>query len=107
MTQFDDDDLDYTPDVTLPEGWTLVKTCSACPEQYELFDEDRTIVGYFRLRHGGFRVDAPDCGGETVYSAFGYDELEDSDGIFTSERVRVKQMQRGVNAVIDHYKRSW
>lgn len=46
----------------------LVQTCFACPEQYDAFDGD-TQVGYLRLRHGKFRVDAPDCGGETIYQA--------------------------------------
>lgn len=46
----------------------LVKTCSACPEQYDAFLGD-VRVGYLRLRHGAFRVDYPDCGGETIYEA--------------------------------------
>ena len=29
----------------------LVKTCSACPEQYDAFYEDHQ-VGYLRVRHG-------------------------------------------------------
>ena len=47
---------------------TLVQTCGACPEQYNAFIGDEQ-VGYLRLRHGYFRVDYPDCGGETIYSA--------------------------------------
>jgi hypothetical protein len=56
----------------------LEMTCGACPEQYDAFLEDRQ-VGYLRLRHGRFRVECPDCGGETVY------ETEDvfGDGVFT------------------------
>lgn len=46
----------------------LVMTCCACPEQYDVFLGD-TQVGYLRLRHGEFRADYPDCGGETVYRA--------------------------------------
>lgn len=44
---------------------TLQKTCEACPEQYDAFLDGRQ-VGYLRLRHGTFRVDCPDSGGETV-----------------------------------------
>ena len=55
----------------------LVKTCDACPEQYDAFDENGKQVGYLRLRHGYFRVDCPDVGGETVYSA-----EPEGDGIF-------------------------
>lgn len=43
-------------------------TCGACPEQYEAFIGD-VQVGYLRLRHGSFRVDYPECGGETIYEA--------------------------------------
>ncbi len=46
----------------------LVLTCVACPEQYDAFDGDRH-VGYLRLRHGHFRGEAPDCGGDLVYEA--------------------------------------
>jgi hypothetical protein len=46
----------------------LVQTCGACPEQYDAFIGDRQ-VGYLRLRWGEFRVDYPDCGGETIYQA--------------------------------------
>lgn len=47
----------------------LVLTCSACPEQYDAFDSDGRKAGYLRLRHGGFTVEYPDCGGETIYQA--------------------------------------
>jgi hypothetical protein len=47
----------------------LVQTSPACPEQYEAFDEEGNQVGYFRLRHGWFRVDFPQHDGETIYEA--------------------------------------
>lgn len=50
-------------------GFELHLTCSACPEQYDVFRNNRR-VGYLRLRHGVFRADVPDCGGETVYEAY-------------------------------------
>jgi len=34
----------------------LVKTCSACPEQYDVFQGKR-LIGYLRLRHSHFSVD--------------------------------------------------
>jgi hypothetical protein len=55
----------------------LQRTCEACPEQYDAFLEGRQ-VGYLRLRHGVFRVDCPDHGGECVYLT-----LTDGDGQFT------------------------
>lgn len=50
-------------------GWTLVQTSFACPEQYNVYDSEENSVGYLRLRHGYFRADYPECGGETVYEA--------------------------------------
>lgn len=57
----------------------LVRTCIACPEQYDAFIGDER-VGYLRLRHGYFSVDYPSCGGETIYEAY-----PNGDGIFESE----------------------
>ena len=50
------------------KGITLVQTCGACPEQYDAI-RDGVTVGYFRLRHGYFRVDAYLPETETVYDA--------------------------------------
>lgn len=60
-------------------GYDLVLTCGACPEQYDVF-KDGEQVGYLRLRHGYFRADYPDCGGETVYTA-----TPEGDGIFEED----------------------
>lgn len=49
-----------------PHEPRLVMTCFACPEQYEVFLGD-TQIGYLRLRHGEFRAEYPDCGGDTVF----------------------------------------
>lgn len=57
-------------------GYDLVETCGACPEQYDVF-KGGSQVGYLRLRHGYFRAETPDCGGVTVYSA-----NPEGDGIF-------------------------
>jgi hypothetical protein len=60
-------------------GIVLVKTCSACPEQYDAMMGDRQ-VGYLRLRGGQFRVDFPECGGETIFRA-----SPKGDGIFEDD----------------------
>jgi len=57
----------------------LVKTCSACPEQYDAFSGDEQ-VGYLRLRHGGFSVSYPECGGDVIYEA-----SPQGDGCFEDE----------------------
>jgi hypothetical protein len=60
----------------------LVKTCGACPEQYDAYIDDEQ-VGYLRLRHGYFYVAYPDVDGEVIFEAepkgdglFEYDERE-------------------------------
>lgn len=67
-------------DEIIIDGLRLELTCGACPEQYDVFDGTGKQVGYLRLRHGYFRVDVPDCGGETVYEA-----LPKGDGIFDDD----------------------
>lgn len=75
------------------DGLKLVCTSMACPEQYEVFDKSGRQVGYFRLRHGRFRADFPDCGGETVYVS-----NTKGDGIF-SEDERDGELKRAVEAI--------
>jgi hypothetical protein len=60
----------------LKNGLELKMTCGACPEQYEVF-KDGKQVAYYRLRHGEFMVDYPECGDETIYEA-----EPSGDGIF-------------------------
>ncbi len=71
-------------------GLRLELTCSACPEQYDVFLK----VGYLRLRHGKFSVDYPDCGGETIYEA-----EPNGDGIFNKDE-RVKYMEEAMKAIL-------
>lgn len=60
-------------------GLEICMTAPACPEQYEIYrGEDR--VGYYRLRHGEFTVEYPDCGGELLYEA-----TPNGDGIFDED----------------------
>jgi hypothetical protein len=76
------------------DGIKLVLTCGACPEQYDAFDvETGQQVGYLRLRHGGFRVDVPDCGGRTVYAA-----EPKGDGIFDDDE-REHYLREAVAAI--------
>ena len=65
-----------------PDRYTVVCTCYACPEQYDVFKNDDmdNIVGYLRLRHGTFRVAYPNVGDGLIYE--GYPQ---GDGIFTKE----------------------
>ena len=45
----------------------LERTCFACPEQYDAFDEKGNQVGYLRLRYGYFTVTYPDVNGKLIY----------------------------------------
>lgn len=74
-------------------GIELVCTCGACPEQYDAFI-DGEMVGYFRLRHGRFRVEYPDSGGDTLIF-----ESTIGDGIF-DESERMDCLTRGCVAIL-------
>lgn len=72
----------------------LKQTCMACPEQYDAFDEYEHQVGYLRLRHGYFRVDFSDCGGETIYDA-----NTKGDGCFYDEEERKFHLEMAKKAI--------
>jgi len=55
----------------------LMKTCDACPEQYDAYLGDR-YVGYLRLRHGVFTV-------ENEVGSIIYHARPRGDGIFESD----------------------
>lgn len=78
-------------------GIKLVLTCGACPEQYDAFLDNRQ-VGYLRLRHGYFRVDFPDCGGETIFEA-----MPEGDGAFGIEE-REGYLRKAVDAICEKVK---
>lgn len=74
------------------DGFKLVCTSIACPEQYDVFDGD-TQVGYLRLRHGFFRADYPDHGGVTVYES-----STRGDGLFEDDE-RETELRNAVAAL--------
>ncbi len=74
-------------------GLELKMTCGACPEQYDVF-KDGKQVAYYRLRHGEFRVDYPECGGETIYEA-----EPSGDGIF-DDNERLVYLSRAMRQVL-------
>ena len=76
-------------------GYTLVMTCGACPEQYDVFEGEK-YVGYLRLRHGVFRADAPQIG-NTVYIAY-----PSGDGIFDPAE-REFYLSEAVTAIQRYY----
>ena len=81
----------------LIHGYHLQQTCGACPEQYDVFDNNDKQVAYLRLRHGHFRADVADVTGETVYSA-----SPKGDGCFLEDE-RVKYLTEAILAVQAYY----
>lgn len=85
-----DDPPDYERD-----GIALKCGCGACPEQYEAFTAYGRLVGYLRLRHGEYRVECPDVGGERVLEG-----RPEGDGQFTTEERR-EWLDRSVDAILE------
>lgn len=77
----------------LIHGYRLELTCTACPEQYDVYGPADVLVAYFRLRHGRFTVSVPDYGGKVVYSA-----SPKGDGIFEDSE-RLGYLTKGIEAV--------
>jgi hypothetical protein len=69
---------EYMEDMVL-NGYTFVRTCYACPEQYDVYLGEEQVA-YVRLRHGRLYACSPDVGGKTIYQAY-----PEGDGIFASE----------------------
>jgi hypothetical protein len=91
---------DWPADMEL-NGYKLVCTCPACPEQYDVHSAATGVkVGYLRLRHGWFRADAPACGGETVYES-----RPKGRGIF-DDGERVPEITKALEAITAYWART-
>ena len=77
----------------------VVRTCVAMPEQYDV-TIDGEPAGYLRLRHGEFRADFPQCGGEMVY----HSEDMSGDGLFDANE-RGRFMAEAISALINAWTR--
>ena len=84
------DTFDFSTKLEL-EGLIFEQTCSACPEQYDVFDGENQI-GYVRLRWGHLSASYPDVGGSYVYSAM----IGDGGwtGMFTSVSERKEHLTK-------------
>ena len=83
---------DYSAlDTLYINNFEFKRTCVACPEQYDVFDEYGVQVAYIRLRHGCLRVDAPDCGGDTIYTHEFRDNLL---GCFDNDNQRMRYLTK-------------
>lgn len=73
-------------------------TCSAAPEQYDVFLANQQI-GYLRLRWGEFFAAYPGLGGEIVYEAL----IEDKASSFSDEE-RGEHLPKAVDALLARYR---
>lgn len=74
------------------------QTCFACPEQYDVFSGGDQ-VGYIRLRWGKLSCEAPEYGGETVYT---HDFCDEFKGIFDTEDERELFLDKCAAAINEH-----
>lgn len=77
-------------------GCTLVMTCGACPEQYDVFFGSFQI-GYLRLRHGDFSGSYPNYDGDVVYRAY-----PKGDGCFDDDE-RMFFLKEAVDSIISFH----
>lgn len=81
------------------KNYEFVLTCAACPEQYDVFDENGNQVGYVRLRWGSLYAQCPHVGGVTVYSV----DLDHDGGSFNSDEERMQHLNAITEAISRHY----
>ena len=77
----------------------LVKTCDACPEQYDAINENDEQIGYLRLRHGSFTVSCPNALDTLVYKTINVK----GDGEFFDDE-REMFLKEAVQAIQRYYK---
>lgn len=71
----------------------LVKTCNACPEQYDVYLGENKI-GYIRIRHGLMRVDCYAPSERAIYET-----SIQGDGTFYDDLERVYYLNKACKAL--------
>lgn len=84
-------------------GLNFVQICGACPEQYDVYNENQNIVGYVRLRWGVLSCEYPDVNGEVIYHANVGDGWTES---FDSQEDRNYYLNAIANLILDKIKQS-
>lgn len=75
------------------DKYSVVMTCGACPEQYDVFLEGK-MVGYIRMRHGTFTVDSTGDNTTHLFSAY-----PKGDGCFQNDEERQFYLDLAVKAI--------
>ena len=83
------------------KGLHFKQTCSGCPEQYDVFDENGNLVGYIRLRWGELRCEYPSYGGIEIYNASVGNGWA---GVFPTDRLRTCHLTKIANAILERMK---
>lgn len=85
-------------------GLRFEQTCSACPEQYNVFINEDVAIGYVRLQWGYLRADyIHEKYDITVYSSVIGDGY--MDGMFTSEEERQHHLNKISKALIKKHEK--
>lgn len=90
-------------DYILREKIEIIKTCGACPEQYDVFvkeNNEKIKIGYLRLRWGRFTVEYPSAGGECIYEKTFHDPYK---GHFDNEEERQHYLDIAIRFLIIKY----
>ena len=88
--------------MTLNLRYNWVKTCDACPEQYDILDENGKTIAYVRARWGIIYCDCPDVMGDRVFSeSF---SVNDYAGCFEDDEHRSRYFHRIEDAIDAYYK---
>ena len=63
----------------------FLRTCPACPEEYDIYTDSGKQIAYMRLRWGTLRLETPSHQGKLIY----IDKFEDSmKGAFDNQEER-------------------
>jgi hypothetical protein len=73
-------------------------TCYACPEQYDVYFEDKQ-VGYVRLRGNRLYCTCPDVMGKQVYHVNFSDDSDIYKGEFDTEEERIYHLTEIAKAI--------
>lgn len=76
-------------------NYEFYQTSSACPEQYNVFDEEGKRVAYVRLRWGSLYAQCPYVGGTTIYDV----GIGTDDGCFRSNKERKHHLKEIANRI--------
>lgn len=80
------------------KGLIFHRTCSVCPEQYDVLDSSGKTVGYVRLRWGGLTCEYPDVWGKIIYSVSIGDGLT---GTFENDEQRMFHLEAIADKILE------